>query len=88
MDRETLAARAFGRPRICLDPESKSALDARHPGEATPTKTEAFGATAVVAMAQEAYFQTEALVGIWTQLERIANALENHPTPYRTGDPE
>ena len=88
MDRETLAARAFGRPRICLDPESKSALDARRPGEATPTKTEAFGATAVVAMAQEAYFQTEALLGIWTALDRIAANLETRPPTYRTGDPE
>lgn len=88
MDRETLAARAFGRPRVALDPDSKSALDLRHPGEATQAKVEGFGTAAVVAFAQEAYFQTEALIGIWTQLERIAQALERPTPPYRTGDPE
>ena len=88
MDRETLAARTFGRPRVALDPDSKTALDLRHPGEATQAKVDGFGSAAVVAFAQEAYFQTEALIGIWTQLERIANSLEQPSTPYRTGDPE
>ena len=88
MDRETLAARAFGRPRICLDPEGKFALDVRRPAEATQAKTEGTGTTAVVAMAQEAWLQTQALLGIWTQLERIADHLDDRIPRFRTGDPE
>lgn len=88
MDRETLTARAFGRPRVALDPETKAALDIRKPGEANPTKVESFGSASVAAMAQEAYFQTEALFGIWRELERIANALEQNRPRYETGAPE
>lgn len=88
MDRETLAARTFGRPRFALDPDTKSALDSRRPGEATPFKPDGHGNAGVIAMAQEAYFQTEALLGIWSTLDRIAAALESRPNTYRTGDPE
>lgn len=88
MDRETAHARTFGRPRLALDPDSRGALDIRRPGEATPVKIEAAPVLAVTATAQEAFHQTEALFGIWTALERIAAALENPPTTYRTRDPE
>lgn len=88
MDRQTTAARAYARPRLALDPDSLDVLDARRPGEARPRKPDGFGNLSVATMAQEAYWQTEALLGIWHQLERIANALETPTTPLRNGDPE
>lgn len=75
MHRDTFAAKTFGRPRIALDPVSLSTLDIRRPGEAKPVKPDGFGNVAVTAMAQEAYNQTECLLGIWSELSRIADAL-------------
>lgn len=87
MDRETLAARLFGRPRVALDPQSTAGLDLRQPGTTHEAKCEGFGSRGVVAMAQEAYFQTETLLAILTQLERIANALEHKPAPRTNPNP-
>lgn len=81
MDRETLAARLHGRPRVALDPDSPAGLDIRQPGSTHEAKCEAFGARSLVAMAQEANFQTDALLLIAGALERIATALESQPKP-------
>lgn len=80
MDRETLAARLHGRPRVALDPQSPAGLDIRQPATATEAKCDGFGSRAVVAMAQEAHAQTDALIGIWAALDRIAAALERRET--------
>lgn len=77
MDRETLAARLYARPRVALDPDSTQGLDIPRPAEAIPTKCDGFGSRAVVAMAQEAHAQTTACLGIWHELARIADALES-----------
>lgn len=86
MDRETLAARLFGRPRVALDPNSSNGLDLRTPGTEHEAKCDGFGSRAVVAMAQEAHFQTEALLQIARELARIADLLEKgtHNTPPST----
>jgi hypothetical protein len=82
MDRETLAARLFGRPRVALDPQSPAGLDLRQPGTQQEAKCDGFGSRGVIAMAQEAYFQTEALITIAAQLERIADLLATrNPNP-------
>jgi hypothetical protein len=81
MDRESLAARLHGRPRVALDPDSPAGLDIRQPGSTHEAKCEHFGARGIIAMAQEAYYQTEALMHIAGALERIATALETRQNP-------
>lgn len=76
MDRETLAARLYARPRVALDPDSTQGLDIPRPAEAIPTKCDGFGSRAVVAMAQESHAQTTAMLGIWAELQRIGDFLE------------
>jgi len=88
MDRETLSARAFGRPRLALDPTERGGLWIPSPGEATPFKINDPLTLSDVARAQEAHFQTQALLGIWAALETIAAKLPPAPETYRTGHPE
>ena len=82
---ERLLAQATGRPRWLIDPDRKKASYAKRPGEVEDIPLSPGTVPVQTHAAAEAFFQSEALLIIALELERIGDELhaanQRHLTP-------